>query len=174
MATTWTKGFLAVDKPRIVSTIVVTASGTADGVAPFHWRFYTVLNPAPQDSGLNSASVLFDMIPVNDNKGCLMVASKIQEASTAPLKVELRIPCATECTTHQIFECLTRHGLDRYLFTENGTGCLFWVLKAVEQLGQAGYVDIGAIDKLRAFRDEEIQLHPARHPDALREGTFYW
>ncbi|KAI0768719.1 hypothetical protein BD413DRAFT_92515 [Trametes elegans] len=163
------------DKGRVVVRVIVSASGTVSTVpdAPnvFHWRFYLAL--APSTTPGESQSVTLDMIPANPPTGCLMISSNPTPASRAGVKIELPLATAGSPTVQEIIDLFKAKGMDRYRFDETGSGCLSWLLTGVDHLEQAGLVDAGASEKLRQFHQEQVALHPERHPMPLRQGKFY-
>ncbi|CDO77829.1 hypothetical protein BN946_scf184714.g4 [Trametes cinnabarina] len=181
MATVYDKGLVAADKDRVVSGIVVTASGTVstspDYPNYFHWRFYLILQPSNTNlhAGMSQThSVVFDMIPTNPPTGCFVITSKPESASTARLKIELPLATVGSPTVKQLIALFMEKGMNRYRFDDTGSGCLWWVTTGVRLLEQAGLLEAGACQKLEHFHHEHAKAHPERHPTPMRKGEFYW
>ncbi|KAI0355883.1 hypothetical protein OH77DRAFT_1478764 [Trametes cingulata] len=181
--TVYDKPLLPADRERTVSTMLVTASGTINTTVNepnvFHWQLYLLLSPSESattaTTATNTRSVLVDMIPANPPVGTIYVASKDTKGLDAEPKVELPLATAGSPlpTVQQLLDLLIEKGMDRYKFDETGSGCLHWIITAIQNLEEAGVLEEGASEKLREFHREQVELHPERHPMPIRKGTFY-
>ncbi|KAI0370628.1 hypothetical protein BV20DRAFT_288977 [Pilatotrama ljubarskyi] len=179
-STVYDKPLLQADRQRTVNSILITASGTINTTLNepnvFHWQLYMLLSPSEPAVLTKTQSVVVDMIPANPPVGTVYVASKESTGLDAEPKVELSIATAGSPlpTIQQLLDLLIEKGVDRYMFDETGSGCLHWIITAVEQLEGAGLVEPAASAKLRDFHREQVKQHPERHPMPIRKGTFYW
>lgn len=163
------------DKDRVITQITVTSSGSVQTVSDmpniYHWHLYLLLG-APNGVS-NSQSVLFDMIPTMPPTGTLIISSKITPQSQSPHKIELPIRTVGEPVLSQFIDFFISNRMDRYQFDESGSGCLYWVMVAIEKLENAQMIEAGASSMLRTLHNEQAILHPERHPMPLRKGQYY-
>lgn len=158
----------------------MTASGTVMTTVNepnvFHWQLYLVLDEAPDSPTPNTKSVLIDMIPANPPTGTMYLSSLSTRGLDAQPKIELAISTSRTRppTVQQLVNLFLEKGMARYKFDDSGSGCLHWLMTGMQHLEDAGLVEPGASELLRAFHREQVELHPERHPMPIRHGTFYW
>ncbi|KAJ3484657.1 hypothetical protein NLI96_g5495 [Meripilus lineatus] len=180
MATIYDKPLLQIDKDRVVTHVQVSTSGTVSTVIDcpniFHWQYYLILAPRTitDTNASNSQSILLDMIPANPPTGCLMIASMQSPGTTSPIKAEIEFATIGSPRVGQFIDLFKVKGMDRYTFDDTGSGCLWWLFTGLGYLEQESLVETGATESLHKFHQEQISLHPGRHPVPMRKGKFYW
>ncbi|EIW54935.1 uncharacterized protein TRAVEDRAFT_51070 [Trametes versicolor FP-101664 SS1] len=168
------------DRQRGISEIIVTASGSVNTTVNepnvFHWQLYLALDEAPDSSAPDTKSVLIDMIPANPPTGTMYLSSLSTRGLDAQPKIELAISTSgtPPPTVQRLVDLFFENGMARYKFDDSGSGCLHWLMTGMQHLEDAGLVEPGASERLRAFHREQVKLHPERHPMPVRQGTFYW
>lgn len=171
--TVYDKLLLSDDRHCAVTCVTVTASGTvstSDQLSIFHWRLYLKLTPG---SSNRTQSVLLDMIPANPPNGIFFIPSRSTEGSTARNRVELSVDTVGSPTVQQIITLFLNNKMDRYMFDETSSDCLYWTQVGLQLIQNAGWVEAGACDGLQAFYEEQASLHPGRYWVPIRRGTFY-
>ncbi|KAI1788479.1 hypothetical protein LXA43DRAFT_1063578 [Ganoderma leucocontextum] len=174
MSTVYNKGLRPEDKPRVVTSVVATASGTVSTAKNqpdvFHWRLYLVLAP---DAKAASKSVLFDMSPTLPPKGTFIITSKSTDTSQAQRKTELPLSTVGQHTVDQLIQLYLQKGMDRFNFDGEGMGCFYWTITGVQHLEAAGMLKPGSHKALEDFYKGQAKLHPERFPLPIQRGAFY-
>ncbi|KAL6305720.1 hypothetical protein BKA93DRAFT_878999 [Sparassis latifolia] len=96
-----------------------------------HWRLWFALGP-------NNCLVM-DMVKtsVQDKSAFIGVVLKLSKRRMTEIKA---LPRRNDVTVRKVLDFLIRNGRLRYRFTEMGTGCAWWVAKAVADLEEHGFI----------------------------------
>ncbi|EIW85704.1 hypothetical protein CONPUDRAFT_150495 [Coniophora puteana RWD-64-598 SS2] len=128
-------------------------------------------------TGMNCAWTFVDGRPKQDVAswaGTLMVSSELVSDTSlygGLTHVDLSIKLSKEFTILDVLDFLLDNHMDRYNFNAHGMGCLHWIVIAIQQLQDAGFVEPQAVEMLQAFHAKQLELHPDRHPLPLPKGS---
>ena len=133
-----------------------------------HWTMFLELD--------REKSVKVDITPTYANgemTGLILLESKDYTMTNKAVK-SLTFSLKDELHVKDVIEIIMRNGRDRYIFTDKGEGCRFWVCTVIKDLEMAGAISKGsavvAVHTLSCYWSSLTEGIPRE----MEAGEFFW
>ncbi|KAK7692113.1 hypothetical protein QCA50_003732 [Cerrena zonata] len=151
---------------RVPTSIATTAQSTTSDSNVYHWHIYFCLG---------EESVLFDIIPGADLRtGVLMILSQDTARTTCADALEYATqPTSSDFTIQNYIDLFIEKRLDKYIYTDTGSGCRWWCTTVLEKLEEAQLIPKGSTTDFLEWVNAKAHELPSKIPMPVRKGQFY-